>query len=125
MTYVTIYHIATEADWGLRAETYAPEGWRDEGFIHCSTDEQLVRVANRFFAGRCDLVLLTIDPSQLSALVVWEDGEGSGEDFPHIYGAVETAAIAAAEPFQCGPEGTFDWWTATDGPRAQPPSRAN
>ena len=114
MTYALIYHIATEADWRLRTDSYAPEGWRREGFVHCSTDEQLVRVANHIFAGRRDLVLLSIDPSQLSALVVWEDSEGSGEDFPHIYGAIEVAAVVAVEPFACGPDGTFDWWTATD-----------
>ena len=111
MSFVKIYHIATEVDWGRRTDVYVPDGWRAEGFVHCSTDEQVVRVANHLFAGRQDLVLLHIDPSGLTALVVWEDSEGSGEDFPHVYGAIETAAAENAEPFPCGPDGTFDWWT--------------
>jgi uncharacterized protein (DUF952 family) len=112
MTYVNIYHIANEADWSRRSDSYAPEGWRSEGFVHCSTREQVVRTANRFFGGRADLVLLHIDPTQLAALVVWEDGEGSGEDFPHVYGAIEISSVVAAEPFGCGPDGSFDWWEA-------------
>ena len=114
MSFVRIYHIATEAAWARRTDVYAPAGWRAEGFVHCSTDEQVARVANRLFAGRRDLVLLQIDPSRLSALVVWEDGEGSGEDFPHVYGAIETATVVTAEPFPCGPDGTFDWWPSAD-----------
>ena len=107
-----IYHIAAEADWLRRTDVYAPVGWRADGFVHCSTEEQVLRVANRFFAGRRDLVLLHIDPSRLSALVVWEDAEG--EDFPHVYGPIETAAVATTEPFPCGPDGTFDWWSPAD-----------
>ena len=72
VSFVVIYHIAAEADWRGRTDVYAPGGWRAEGFVHCSTEEQVVRVANRFFAGRRDLVLLHIDPSHLSGLVVWE-----------------------------------------------------
>ena len=109
-----IYHIATRADWAGRGETYAPVGWREEGFVHCSTADQLVRVANRFYAGRRDLVLLQINSAQLSALTVWEDTANVGEDFPHIYGAIEVAAVAAAVDFAAGPDGTFDWWVPAD-----------
>ena len=109
-----IDHIATAVDWGRRTDVYVPDGWRAEGFVHCSTDEQVVRVANHLFAGRQDLVLLHIDPSGLTALVVWEDGEGSGEDFPHVYGAIETAAVVTAEPFAARSDGTFDWWVSSD-----------
>ena len=112
VSYDMIYHIATEADWSHRTDSYAPEGWRREVFVHCSTAEQVVPVANRFFGGRHDLVLLHIDPSRLAALVVWEISEGSGEDFPHVYGAIETAAVENGEPFPGGPDGTFDWWAA-------------
>ncbi len=110
MSFVKIYHIATEPDWERRSDVYAPDGWRREGFVHCSTDEQVVRVANHLFAGRHDLVLLLIDPARLGALVVWEDTAGAGEDFPHVYGPIETAAVVTAEPFPCGSDGTFDWW---------------
>lgn len=110
-------HIATATDWASRGDTYAPSGWRDEGFIHCSTYEQLVRTANRHFRGRQDLVLLTVDTSRLSALVVWEDTAGSGEDFPHVYGEIEVSAVLSAEPFAAGTDGKFDWWPANSPPQ--------
>ncbi len=106
-----IKHIATESDWQERGDTYAPADWREEGFIHCSTAEQLLRTANKHFSGRTDVVLLTIDTDKLTPLVVWEDTAGSGEDFPHIYGVIDVAAVVAAEPFAAGPDGTFDWWS--------------
>lgn len=106
-----IHHIATEAEWAARDDTYAPVGWREEGFIHCSTAEQLVRTANKHFPGRRDLILLTIDTSLLTPLLVWEDTSGSGEDFPHIYGSIDTVAVTSAVPFHPGEGGTFDGWT--------------
>lgn len=107
-----IYHIAIEADWNRRTERfYAPSDWRTEGFVHCSTGDQLVRVANHHFRARRDLVLLTIDTELLEPLVVWEDTSDAGEDFPHIYGPIDTAAIVEAAPFPAGDDGRFDWWT--------------
>lgn len=105
-----IHHIATEADWSARGDKYAPTGWRDEGFIHCSTEEQLVRTANKHFTGRRDLVLLTIDTTRLTPLVVWEDTADAGEDFPHVYGIIDIDAITSAVPFPCDEDGSFDWW---------------
>ena len=105
-----INHIATQTDWDRRTANYAPENWRDEGFVHCSTDDQLVRTANRFFAGRGDLVLLKIDTARLVALVVWEGADTTGEDFPHIYGAINIDAVVSAVPFASGPDETFDEW---------------
>lgn len=106
---VTIYHIASEADWAQRTATYAPAEWRDEGFIHCSTAEQLVRTANRHFAGRDDLVVLAIETARLTPLVVWEDTAGTGEDYPHIYGEVDVGAVVAATPLRSRSDGTFAW----------------
>jgi len=109
-----IYHIAVKADWVARGDSYAPDGWRAAGFVHCSTADQLERVADRIFAGRRDLVLLTIDPRRLAALVVWEDTAGAGEDFPHVYGSIEVAAVTEAADFLPGPDGTFRWWEPAD-----------
>ena len=45
----------------------------EEGFIHCSTPEQVARGAGRYYAGvRRDLVLLTVDPERLPAPLRWE-----------------------------------------------------
>jgi len=106
-----IYHLAAKTDWERRGHTYAPVGWRKEGFIHCSSAEQVGRVADRHYAGRTDLVLLTIAPDRLSALLVWEDTGGAGEDFPHVYGPIDLAAVIESAPFPPGLDGSFSRWT--------------
>ncbi len=105
-----ILHIATETDWAARGETYVPSGWESEGFVHCSDETQVVRTANRVFAGRRDLILLEIDPTLLSAALIWEDTSDAGEEFPHIYGPIEVSAVASTVLFAAGADGTFDWW---------------
>jgi uncharacterized protein (DUF952 family) len=57
--------------------------------------------------GRTDLVLLTIEPPLLDAPVVWEDLEGEGEDYPHVYGPIPRSAVIAARPYRPGADGSF------------------
>ncbi|MFM7269515.1 MAG: DUF952 domain-containing protein, partial [Cyanobium sp.] len=54
--------------------------------------------------------LLTIDPRRLqaAAVTVREEAaaEGSGELFPHLYGALPVEAVLAAEPYRQEPPAT-------------------
>jgi uncharacterized protein (DUF952 family) len=79
----------------------------EEGFIHCSDPRQLEGVANRLFRGRSELVLLIIDPERLGGEVRWENLEGGDELFPHIYGAIEIAAVLDVRSFVPGSDGRF------------------
>ncbi|HLC35936.1 MAG TPA: DUF952 domain-containing protein [Anaerolineales bacterium] len=90
-----IYHLLPQADWDRARATgvYAPAGLAAEGFIHCSTIAQLAGVAERYFAGRADVVILRIDPARLSAPVRYEPSE-PGQLFPHLYGTLELEAVA-------------------------------
>jgi uncharacterized protein (DUF952 family) len=103
-----IYHIAAGADWeaARAAGAYTADSLASEGFIHCSTAAQVAGTAQRFFAGRQDLVLLEIDPARLTAELRYEEGE-PGVLFPHIYGPLDLAAVVAARPFAPGPDGGF------------------
>ena len=78
-----------------------------EGFIHCSTAEQVLIPANERFAGRSDLVLLIIDLERVPSEVIFEDCYESGHRFPHIYGPIPTAAVTRTVPFPCEPDGSF------------------
>lgn len=104
-----IYHIVPRVDWEavLDAEDYRGDSLETEGFIHCSTLEQLLGVANHWFPGRDDLLLLKIDPSMLSAQIKYEDG-GDGQLFPHVYGPIEKHAVVAVEDFPLGLDGCFE-----------------
>ncbi len=105
-----LFHLATRADWDARGETaYEPAGLSREGFVHCSTVDQLVPTANTLFAGRRDLLLVVIEPSALTSAVVWEDLYEAGEDFPHVYGSIDLAAITSVEMFLPDESGSFTW----------------
>ena len=109
-----VLHIATQTDWQearLRGE-YRCDSLNDEGFIHCSTREQLLIPANERFGGRLDLLLLCVDPTRLSAELRFEDCYESGMEFPHIYGAIELAAVVDVLAFSPGASGLFELPTA-------------
>ncbi|MFT7647703.1 MAG: hypothetical protein ACI8Y4_002453 [Candidatus Poriferisodalaceae bacterium] len=107
-----IFHIAENSVWEAAQETgiYAVASLEDEGFIHCSTPEQTVATANRYYRGRNDVSLLVLQLDMLASLdvpVVWEDTSSRGEDFPHLYSALPTHAIREILPFTPGPTGEF------------------
>lgn len=62
-----------------------------DGYIHMSTAAQLPETARRHFAGRSDLVLVTVQLDRLGPGLKWEPSRG-GELFPHLYGPLATAA---------------------------------
>ncbi len=97
-----ITHIAERAAWeGAAARgTYVAPSLETEGFIHCSTPWQVRHIANINFAGRDDLVLLEIDPSNLDVDVVFENCEGGSEPFPHIYGELPVDAVTSVTPLE-------------------------
>ncbi len=96
-----IYHLTPAADWeaGLSTGQYrrSTRGLTlDEvGYIHCSFEDQVDRVARYAFAGATGLVLLSIDPLLVDAEIRYEKVDGSNELFPHIYGPVNVNAVVA------------------------------
>lgn len=91
--FTMIYHIAGGPPQPAEGQEYVPDSLAEEGFVHCSTWRQLIGVARTLFRDRDDLVVLEIDATLLSAPVVWEDCYESGQDYPHVYGPIERAAV--------------------------------
>jgi uncharacterized protein (DUF952 family) len=107
-----IYHIATAADWrraqrdGEYATSTIGRTLAEEGFIHASTATQVADVANSYYRGVADdLVILVIDPGRLRPPLRYE--HVPGEPFPHIYGPLNADAVLTARPFPPSPDGTF------------------
>ncbi|MCB8955627.1 MAG: DUF952 domain-containing protein [Nocardioides sp.] len=96
-----IFHIATLADWEAArasgAYTTSTRGTTlaDEGFIHASRADQWEAVRAAFYADVTEpLVLLEIDADRLDVPVVEEPpAPGMTETFPHVYGAIDPAAV--------------------------------
>ena len=106
-----IYHITPLEEWerARAAGSYQADSLHSEGFIHCSTGEQIVATANRFYHGKSGLVLLSIETQRLSAPLKFENLEGGPILFPHIYGPLNLDAVAAVIPFPPQPDGTFQF----------------
>jgi len=105
----SILHITTEAAFKAAdpAVGYVDPSLEAEGFIHCSTPEQVLIPANERFGGRDDLVLLVIDPAALTAELIYEDCYESGMAFPHVYGPIDINSVLRIVPFPCADDGTF------------------
>ncbi|MEX1164863.1 MAG: DUF952 domain-containing protein [Nitriliruptor sp.] len=102
-----ILHIAVATEWEAAGSSYAPPAFTEDGFVHCSAPHQIATVADARFAGREDLVVLTIDSTRLTAPVVWEDLADEGQQFPHVYGPIDRTAVLEARPYRPGPDGRF------------------
>jgi uncharacterized protein (DUF952 family) len=94
---LTILHVTTRSLWDQaeREGSFRGETLDTEGFIHCSTPQQLAGVVRRFFKGRTGLVVLEIDPSKLHAPLKFEPAPKIGELFPHIYGPLNIDAVVS------------------------------
>lgn len=94
-----IYHISTEADWekSKNKDVYEPGRFDLEGFIHCSTNSQIERIANSIFRSYSNVWLLFIDDKQEHSYIKYENLEGGKELFPHIYRKLPHSSIIKAE----------------------------
>src|SRR6266446_4544153 len=107
-----IFHITTREAWAkptavgncedkVAAErAYRTEMLPIEGFIHCSTPDQVIQVANARFRGQTGLVLLSINPDRVSAEIRYENLEGGQQMFPHVYGEINSDAVVQVSAFE-------------------------
>ena len=103
-----IFHITAQSAWQVaQAEgTYQAPSLKTEGFIHFSTESQVVATANRFYRGKTDLVLLSVEPSRLKPELRYEDTASHGT-FPHLYGPLNLDAVVDVRLFSPDADGQF------------------
>lgn len=111
-----IYHITSLGAWreSLQRGEYRVESLDTEGFIHCSTDTQVLPVAEKYYPAQRGLLLLVIDPSLLSSSLKWEPPSGGcppgvpeEELFPHIYGPINLEAIVKVFDLETNTNGKY------------------
>ncbi|PRP90305.1 hypothetical protein ENSA5_66010 [Enhygromyxa salina] len=83
---------------------------RRDGYVHLSTAAQVPGTLHRFFAGRDDLVVLTISRAALDGAALRFEAPSHAphehaELFPHFYGRVTLGAITRAEALTLGEGG--------------------
>jgi uncharacterized protein (DUF952 family) len=112
-----IYHLTSRQAWteARNGSDYRAESLTSEGFIHCSTEMQVLPVAEKYYKGQSDMVLLKIDPALLSSELRWEPPSGGapppgvpeGDLFPHIYGPINVDAVVKVYDLQLNPDGSY------------------
>ena len=109
-----VYHVALVQDWlaavagGEYRTSTLGRTLDEEGFIHCSGSDQVGPTLARFYDSVSEpLVLLTIDVELLGVPLLEEEAPGTGELFPHVYGAIPVSAVAAAVPLRRREDGAW------------------
>jgi uncharacterized protein (DUF952 family) len=94
-----IYHVTTAAEWktALEKGAYESAALAEEGFIHCSLEEQVAGVLERYFADKTNLVKLVIDTDKLNSQFIYEWSPSTTDTFPHVYGPINTDAVINVE----------------------------
>jgi uncharacterized protein (DUF952 family) len=95
-----IYHVVTSSKWkaALVQGFYEAPSLALEGFIHCSTTQQVAGVLQRYYQGQTDLLLLHIDENKLTAALKYELAPSVNEMFPHIFGRLNLDAVTESSP---------------------------
>jgi len=102
-----ILHITKADEWeeALIKGEYKTKSLLKEGFIHCSTPDQIIDIANNIFKNEKGLILLCIDTSKVKADIKFE--YGGLQKYPHIYGILNLDAVIKIYPFEQDSNGNF------------------
>ena len=112
-----ILHLLSRESWveaQAQGQLVAPSV-ATEGFAHCSTEHQMVDVANKYYSGATNMVLLNIDPTKLTSQLKFEppahlDGSPALPHeplFPHIFGPINLDSVIEVINFPCRSNGEF------------------
>ena len=105
-----ITHFTHRSDWDNAAESgfYTAPSLETQGFIHCSTPEQVTGVADRIARDWDDTVLIWIDEAKVEATITYENLEGGDVLFPHMYGPLSLDAVIGVTPFPKNEKGEYE-----------------
>lgn len=104
----TTFHLTPKDCWSKQrtGQTYTPEPFATEGFIHCTDGEDnVVAVGNRYYAGvPREMICLVIDCNAVKSEIRYEDPD---KIYPHIYGPLNTDAVREVREVVRAEDGTF------------------
>ena len=90
-----IYHVTSKNEWELAKQNgfFEAPSLKLEGFIHCSQEQQVQGVLERYYQGKTDLVKLVIDTTKLVHELKYEVTPSVNEEFPHVFGTINLDAV--------------------------------
>ena len=102
------YHLVPADYWETagQGESYTPEAFAADGFIHCTNGiDRLMWVANEFYTGDPrEFIVLVLEVSRIDSPVRYDDPT---EEFPHIYGPLNTSAVVGKLSVERDESGAF------------------
>ncbi|MCU1395219.1 MAG: hypothetical protein JWM34_3647 [Ilumatobacteraceae bacterium] len=125
----TVLHLMPRAEWErlVPEEPITNPSLENEGFIHCTDDETvLLAVANAFYrAVPGSFVVLDVEVADLTSACIWEapahipggdpDAVPLAEQFPHVYGPIDRAAVRRARDVLRADDGAFTGYASATG----------
>ena len=99
-----IFHICKRSEWEAAVVTGVYSGSSQDlsdGYIHFSTQDQIIESAAKHRAGQGDLVLVTVDASRLGEALTWESARNQ-DLFPHLYGHLDLSAVLRVDDLPLG-----------------------
>ena len=102
-----LVHLCSRPAWQSAQSqgSYQADSLKNVGFIHLSRPEQIIKVANAFYQGLPDPILLWIDPTQLQSELRWETVDH--EIFPHLYGPLNLNAVVSVSELHSDETGVY------------------
>jgi uncharacterized protein (DUF952 family) len=99
MNPLIIFHFALHDDWqsAQASDFYAPKDWREEGFIHCATLEQIPGVIERHLKARGRFIKLSLNAESLKPYLRYDWSEASADHYPHMYAEIPIASVITSE----------------------------
>ena len=89
-----------------RQGVYESDSLATEGFIHASPENQLTRVANKYYRQHAELCVLTVDTTRVTLEIKWEV-ISNGDVYPHIYGPLNMDAVVSVRTVPRQVDGTY------------------
>ncbi|MEI9931591.1 MAG: DUF952 domain-containing protein [Rhizomicrobium sp.] len=77
-----------------------------DGFLHFSTEEQLMGTLMRYYAGADNLILVAIDEEAPGNALRYEPST-AGAFYPHLYGDLPLSLVLWSRPIAREPAGAF------------------
>ncbi len=103
-----IYHAATPEEWDDAAPHHTPGDFAADGFVHCSSADQLEASVNRFLGHRDSVVVLWLDPEDLGDDLRWEPGSlGEPQLFPHLHAPIAREQVRRADVWSRSADGSY------------------
>lgn len=103
-----IFHITKRKQWekAKLEGIYLDDTFDSQGFIHCATSKQIVKVANALYPAKRELMLLCIETNRVQSEIKYESA-GDDELFPHIYGFLNIDSVIKVVDFYPTRDGRF------------------